>query len=199
MSTKNTLDLIEQTRGKVLNDRPLSGEKMFLIWGYPILLFYLLEFISWQIWHAEWCLFIWIGIPLVAVPLTVLSVRQDQLRSHHTEFNKYVILKMWIFIGCLIGLLGFVMGFAGVYELFFYTLVCLLSSTGVFVTGIYMHFRPMIVCSIIAAVLSAFLLFLQGEIWHWQLLGSAIIMGISLLIPGHILYKHRKDYDFQVR
>jgi hypothetical protein len=62
-------------------------------------------------------------------------------------------------------------------------------------TGIILHFRPKTICGIIASALSAVPLFFQGELWHWQLLITAVIVIIALIIPGHLFRRYvRKQY-----
>ena len=49
--------------------------------------------------------------------------------------------------------------------------------------------------SLTASALSAVPLFFQGELWHWQLLITAVIVIIALIIPGHLFRRYvRKQY-----
>ena len=65
---------------------------------------------------------------------------------------------------------------------------------GCFMTGIILHFRPKTICGIIASLLSAVPLFFQGEQWSWQLLVTAVIVTIALIIPGHLFKKYVQHY-----
>jgi len=65
----------------------------------------------------------------------------------------------------------------------------LLCGMGCYMTGIILHFKPKTICGIMGAVLSVLPLFFQGELWPWQLLITAIITVIVLIIPGH-MYRH---------
>jgi hypothetical protein len=60
-------------------------------------------------------------------------------------------------------------------------------------TGVILNFRPKTICGIIASVLSAVPLFFQGNQWLWQLLVSAIIVTIALIIPGHMFRRYVKN------
>jgi hypothetical protein len=61
-------------------------------------------------------------------------------------------------------------------------------------TGIILHFRPKIICGIVASALSAIPLFLQGDLWPWQLLVASVIVTIALIIPGHLFKNYVKNY-----
>ena len=80
----DALDIIAQTRGKVEMDNIPTGEKLFPLWGWLTAVFYLLEFILWQWLHQEWCLWLWVGIPLIGIPAMVFIIRRD--REEELEF-----------------------------------------------------------------------------------------------------------------
>ena len=82
------------------------------------------------------------------------------------------------------------MGFAGVFRQSFFAYLGLLCGLGCFMTGIILHFRPKTICGIIASMLSAAPLFFQGELWPWQLLVTAVIVVIALIIPGHLFRRY---------
>lgn len=194
MKSGNELDIIDSTRGKVLSDRHVTGENMFLIWGYPTVVFLLLEFISMQIWNAEWCMWLWAGIPLVGVPLMFVSFHKEHMETHRTERREYIIMRIWIFIGIASCVTGFATGFAGIYEECFFGILCLLCGFGCFLTGEQLHFRPMVSCGVAGSLLSVTLFCLQDELWQWQIPASALIFVITLIIPGHIFRKHVRYY-----
>ena len=69
----------------------------------------------------------------------------------------------------------------------------LLCGMGCFMTGVILHFRPKIICGIIASALSAVPLFLQGDLWPWQMFIASLIAVISLIIPGHLFRRYVKQ------
>ena len=186
----DALEVIARTRGKVEMDDIPTGENIFLVWGWPTAVLFLLEFVLWQLFRQEWCLWLWVGIPVVAVPLMVHFLRKDHERTHVRTHNAKVVLDYWIFVGAACGIGGFAFGFAGLYEDCFMPLVCLLVGIGSFLTGEILRFRPKIVCGLIgcAAGMASFLL--RGDLWHWQLLSVAMVALVSLIVPG-ILYNRR--------
>ena len=189
------LDIISRTRSEVLSHRELTGENIFLAWGYPTAFFLLLEFLALELWNEDWCAWLWAGIPVVGIPLMIYFLNEDYERTHRRTLDQNVILVMWIFIGFASFIGGLSMGIAGVFSQFYCMFQGLLIGMGCFMTGIILHFRPKTVCGIIASVLSVVPLFLQGDCWPWQLLVTAVITVIALIIPGHLFRKYVRNYE----
>ena len=195
MDNQQELNIISSIRGEVMANRELTGENLFLAWGYPTVFFLIVEFVALQVWNEDWCGWIWAGIPLIGIPLMLYFVNEDYERTHHRTLDQNVIMMMWVFIGFACSVGGFAMGMANVYRQCLFPLIGLMCGMGCFMTGIILHFRPKTVCGIIASVLSAAPLFLQGDLWHWQLLVTAVIVIIALIIPGHLFRRYvRKSY-----
>ena len=190
--TKQELDIITQTRAEVLKCQELTGENLFLAWGYPTAIVLLLEFMALLIWNEDWCSWLWAGIPLIGGPLMVYFLNEDYERTHHRTLEANVILMMWIFIGFASCVGGTAMGFSGVFPQCYCSFQGLLVGMGCFMTGIILHFRPKIICGIVASALSAVPLFFQGDLWPWQLLIAAVIVTIALIIPGHMFRRYVK-------
>ena len=189
MATTDELNIITRMRGEVICRKELTGENLFLAWGYPTAIVLLLEFAALLIWNEDWCVWLWMGIPLIGIPLMMYFMNEDYERTRHRTLDQNVILMMWVFIGFASVIGGASMGFAGVFPQCYCAFQGLLCGLGCFMTGIILHFRPKTVCGIISSVLSALPLFFQGDIWPWQLLVLAIIVIIALIIPGH-LFRH---------
>jgi hypothetical protein len=195
MTTTEELDLISRVRGEVLSRKELTGENLFLGWGYPTAIVLLLEFVALQIWNEDWCSWLWVGIPLIGAPLMIYFLNEDYERTHSRTLEQNVILMMWIFIGFASCVGGAAMGFAGLFPLCYCAYQGLLMGMGCFMTGIILHFRPKTICGIIASALSATPLFLQGDLWPWQLLVASLIAVVALIIPGHLFrsYVRRRN------
>lgn len=194
MTVSDELDIITRMRGEVISRKDLTGENLFLAWGYPTVAVLLLEFFSLQLWNEDWCDWLWVGIPLIGTPLMIYFLNEDYERTRRRTLDENVILMMWIFIGFASCVGGAAMGFAGVFQQTFFAYLGLLCGMGCFMTGIILHFRPKTICGIIASLLSAVPLFFQGEQWSWQLLVTAVIVTIALIIPGHLFKKYVQHY-----
>lgn len=190
MVTTNELDIITRMRGDVMSRKDLTGENLFLAWGYPTVLVLLAEFAALMIWNENWCAWLWAGIPLIGTPLMIYLLNKDYDRTHSRTHDQNNILVMWIFIGVASCIGGGLMGFSGVFRQAFFAYLSLLCGMGCFMTGIILHFRPKVVCGIIASVLSIVPLFFQGELWPWQLLFTSFTVIISLIVPGHLFRRY---------
>ncbi len=188
-TAEQELDIIAHTRSEVLNRKELTGENLFLAWGYPTAFFLFIEFIALIVWNENWCNWLWAGIPIVGIPLMMYFINEDYERTRRRTLNQNIILMMWVFIGFASFIGGFAMGCAELFEQFFCTFMSLLCGMGCYMTGIILHFRPKTICGIMGAVLSVVPLFFQGNLWPWQLLITAMITVIVLIIPGH-MYRH---------
>ena len=193
MTTTEELDMIARMRNEVMSRKELTGENLFLAWGYPTVIVLLLEFAALMLWNEDWCSWLWVGIPLIGIPLMIYFLNEDYERTHSRTLDQNVILMMWIFIGFACSLGGVAMGIAGVFQQGFFALLSLLCGMGCFMTGIILHFRPKTICGIMASVLSVVPLFFQGDQWPWQLLVTAITVVISLIIPGHLFRRFVKN------
>ena len=100
-----------------------------------------------------------------------------------------------IFVGFASCVGGAAMGFVGIFPLCYCAYQGLLVGFGCFMTGIILHFRPKTICGIIASFLSVTPLFLQGDLWPWQLLVASIISVIALIIPGHLFHNYVKKHE----
>ena len=194
MTTTEELDIISRIRGEVMNRKDLTGENLFLAWGYPTVFVLLLEFVALLVWHEDWCNWLWAAIPLIGTPLMTYFLNEDYERTRRRTLDENIILMMWIFIGFASCVGGAAMGFAGVFQQAFFAYLGLLCGLGCFMTGIILHFRPKTICGIIASLLSAVPLFFQGNLWPWQLLVAAVIVTIALIIPGHLFRHYVKNY-----
>jgi hypothetical protein len=194
MTVPDELDIITCMRGDVMSRKDVTGENLFLAWGYPTVLVLLLEFAAITLWNEDWCDWLWAGIPLIGTPLMIFFLNEDYERTRRRTVDENVILMMWIFIGFATCVGGAAMGFSGVFHQAFFSFLGLLCGMGCFMTGIILHFRPKIICGIVASALSAIPLFLQGDLWPWQLLVASVIVTIALIIPGHLFKNYVKNY-----
>lgn len=189
------LDIITRIRGEVMRHQEPTGENLFLVWGYTTSVVLLVEFATLILWKEDWCSWLWVGIPLIGTPLMIHFLNKDYKRTRHRTLNEKVLIRMWIFIGATCCLSGAALGFAGAFHICFMSLMGLLCGFGCFMTGIILHFTPKTICGIIAALLSAAPLFLQGDLWPWQLIITAGIIAIALIIPGHLFKNYVKHYE----
>ncbi|MBR4809485.1 MAG: hypothetical protein IK031_04325 [Bacteroidales bacterium] len=189
----DALEVIARTRGKVEMDVIPSGRKLFPLWGSITAFFYALEFVLLKLTGSEWCLWLWVGIPLIGIPLMVAILRKDRERLHMRSRGSKLVLDYWIFAACAICLGGFIFGFFDLYESVENPLICLLVGIGAFVTGETVRFRPMVIGGLVGASIGFLSFLLQAELWAWQTLAVALCAIVALIIPGCLFEKRIKD------
>lgn len=185
----DALEVIAQTRGKVDMDSVPAGAGLFPLWGWLTALFYSVEFVLWQLLHQDWCLWLWIGIPLVGVPAMVMILRKDHERTHMRTHQSKLILDYWIFAAIVFCGGGFLFGFFNIYTIAENPLICLLLGIGAFITGGLARFRPMIVGGLVGAAIGVAAFLFQGDLWVWQTLCIVLTSVSALIIPGHLYEK----------
>jgi len=191
MEQFDALEVIAHTRGKVDMDSSVqTGGGLFPLWGWLTAVFYSLAFILWQLFHQDWCLWMWIGIPVVGFPIMFSLLRKDHERTHIRTRRSKLVLDYWIFAACVIGIGGFLFGFAGLYEVVENPLICLLVGIGAFLTGEAVRFRPMIVGGLIGASIGLGAFLLQGDLWVWQELCVVATAVSALIVPGHLFERN---------
>ena len=191
MEQFDALEVNAHTRGKVDMDSSVqTGGGLFPLWGWLTAVFYSLAFILWQLFHQDWCLWMWIGIPVVGFPIMFSLLRKDHERTHIRTRRSKLVLDYWIFAACVIGIGGFLFGFAGLYEVVENPLICLLVGIGAFLTGEAVRFRPMIVGGLIGASIGLGAFLLQGDLWVWQELCVVATAVSALIVPGHLFERN---------
>lgn len=184
----DALDVIARTRDKVKIDSKPTGDSLFILWGSLTAFFFLLEFVCWQVFRADWCEFLWAGIPVIGGPWMAFLLKKDHDRTHMRTKESKLVLDVWMFAGIVCCLGGFVLGFANLEKEVLLPLIGLLVGAGAFVTGEVLGYRPKIVGGLAGAGLGMVSFLLQGDIWIWQALALAMVAMVALVIPG-ILYK----------
>ena len=197
MNTAEELNIITRMRGEVMSRKDLTGENLFLAWGYPTVIVLLAEFVALLVWNENWCAWLWAGIPLIGAPLMLYFLNKDYDRTHSRTLEQNIILVMWIFIGFASCVGGAIMGLANAFQQCFFAFLSLLCGMGCFMTGIILHFRPKTICGILASLLSAVPLFFQNDLWPWQLPVAAVIVTIALIIPGHLFRRYVKQQRYE--
>ena len=116
MNTAEELDIITRMRGEVMSRQDLTGENLFLAWGYPTVIVLLAEFVALLVWNENWCAWLWAGIPLIGAPLMLYFLNKDYDRTHSRTLEQNIILVMWIFIGFASCVGGAIMGLANAFQ-----------------------------------------------------------------------------------
>ena len=188
MEQFDALEVIARTRGKVEMEDTPENNSLFLLWGSVTAFFYLLEFILLQM-HQDWAVWLWVGIPLIGLPLMAVILRRAHERDHRRTRGSKLVLDYWIFAAFAIGAGGFLFGCFDIYEVVENPMICMLVGIGGFVTGEVLRFRPMTVCGVIGAAIGIGAFLLQGELWVWQPLAIVAVAVVTLIVPALLFNK----------
>ena len=169
-----------------MSRREHTGTNLFLVWGYPTLIALLIQFAAKILRDADWYQWLWAAIPLVGAPLMLYFMNKDYARTHNRTIEQDIALQLWLFIAAACAIGGFATGYAGIYQHCYCTFESLLISLGCFMTGAISRATSMKRCGILGAALAFTCPFLQGHLWPWQMLVTAIVVVITLIIPGHL-------------
>ena len=192
MEKFDAIEVITRTRGKVdMDSAPESapagspnGSSIFILWGALTAVVYSAEFLLWRFLNLEWAVWLWVLLPAIGLPLMAAILSKAHRREHKRTRASKLVLDYWILAACIIGVGGFVFGFADLYEMVENPLICLLVGIGAYLTGGVLRLRSMKTCGLVGAAIGIGAFLLQGDLWFWQTAAVAAVGIVSLLIPG---------------
>ena len=79
----NEIDIIRNMRAEVMSRKDITGENLFLVWGYPTAIVLFIEYLALITWGENWCAWLWALIPLISTPLMIHCLRVDYKRTQH--------------------------------------------------------------------------------------------------------------------
>lgn len=191
-SAEESLLLINTMIAKAKNNFAENGH-LYLLWGWVVFVCGLLEFVllhffnyreHYQVWMITWLVFIY----------QIFYLRKlDKQKSVKTYYNE-VIGYVWTSFVAAMFLLGFAITstssiFPKYYQLF---TPCILVMYGipVFLSGILLRFKPLIIggigCWLLSLAASISLVTLS---YQYQLLFIPAAMLVAWIIPGYIMRK----------
>jgi hypothetical protein len=189
---QQSLQLIESMINRA-KDNFAEGGFIYLVWGWAVFVLSLTQFIllhffqypqHYMVWMFSWVILFYQFIYLRK------KYRQQKVRT----YTDYIIGYVWITFMILIFLLGFLIGrlTTGEYYTHINPIILALYGMPIFLTGIIMRFRPLIIGGIGCWVLSVLTTFIHT--YDYQFLMIPVAMLIAWIIPGYLLRaKHKKQ------
>jgi hypothetical protein len=189
-SPQQSLQLIESMINKAQNRFGEDGH-LYILWGWLVLRCSLTEFVMFHffnyqqhylIWNVSWLLFIY------QVYYLIKKHRQEKVRTYTDHIVGYV----WITFVVLIFLIGFLLGrlSGGQYFINIFPMLLALYGMPIFLSGVIVKFKPLVVGGICCWVLSVLSTFLPFD---YQMLMLSAAMIVAWLIPGYLLRKKYKQ------
>lgn len=192
-SPEQSLQVIQSMIEKAKNQFSENGH-LYLLWGWVIFIASVGQFILLNLVHYHNHYLVWF-LPWLAVIYQVFYLAKEKKRKKVTTYTDRIIGFVWITFFILLILFGFILSreLGPVY----YKLICPVSlalyGMPTLLSGIILHFRPLVAGAIGCWLLSIGALFVR---YDYQILFLSAAMVIAWIIPGYILrsnYQKQKD------
>jgi hypothetical protein len=184
-SPQQSLQLIESMINRA-KDKFAEDGSMYLIWGWLVFMCSLLQFILLHIFQYPHHYIVWLAtIPVFIYQYFHFSKKQKQ--QNVVTYTDYIIGFVWITFAIVIILLGFLIGFLTTGEYYTHIIHILLAVYGmpVFLTGVIVRFKPLIIGGIACWILCIISTFIK--IYDYQFLLIPVAMLVAWIIPGYLL------------
>ena len=184
-SPQQSLQLIESMINRA-KDKYAEDGSMYLMWGWLVFICSLFQFVLLHVFQYEYHYIVW----LVTIPFFIFQyfyVRKKQKQQKVVTYTDTIVGYVWMTFAIVIILLGFVVGLLTTGEYFTHIIHILLAIYGmpVFLTGVIVRFKPLIIGGIACWVLCIISCFIT--IYDYQFLLIPVAMLVAWIIPGYLL------------
>lgn len=195
LSEKESLELITRMIQNTRRNLDAGGGNMFLVWGYVGVLITLVVLVALYIMKCTSCLWGFWAMPVMGWLLSCWLGRKWRKKQGAKDYTDRMVEQVWQIIG--IACCG-VAVFAMLYHSFevILPLCALFISLGSLLTGIVIRYTLFSGLPSLGFAWSLVLLFqvITDGASYSTLIVFAIVILLSLVIPGHVLnYRARKD------
>lgn len=195
LNEKESLELIAQMIQNTRRNLDAGSGNMFLLWGYLGVVVTLLVLAAVYFTKSTAALWLFFMLPIIGWPLTFVLGKKWERMKGAKEYSDKMLSQIWQIMG--IACMGTVL-FAFLYhkmELIL-PLCAMLMSLASLLTGIiirYTLFSGLPSCGFAWSLVLLFQVITEGASYS-TLIIFAIIILVSMVIPGHVLnYRARKE------
>ena len=184
-SPQESLQLIESMINRA-KDKFAEDGSMYLIWGWLVFICSLLQFALMHFFQYPYHYIVWLAtIPVFVYQYFYIAKKRKQQTV--VTYTGYIVGFVWLTFAIVIILLGFVVGFLTTGEYYTHIIHILLAMYGmpVFLTGVIVRFKPLIIGGIACWVLCIISTFI--DIYDYQFLLIPVAMLVAWVIPGYLL------------
>lgn len=190
-SPQQSLQLIESMINRA-KDKFAEDGFMYLVWGWMVFICSLLQFLLLHVFQYAQHYIVW----LTTIPVFIYQyfyISKKQKRQTVQTYTDYIIGFVWLTFSIVIVLLGFLIGFLTTGEYFTHIIHILLAVYGmpVFLTGVIVRFKPLILGGITCWVLCIISTFIKS--YDYQFLLIPVAMLVAWIIPGYMLRSRYKQ------
>lgn len=159
----------------------------FLLWGMLVIIACIVQFAMIKLGHGEDSHFVWMIMPLVGVPVSVIYGYMQSKKEKTKSHTDRLYGALWLGFGITLGILMFVAINLKVSPIPF---ILALVGLATFVSGAVYKFIPLILGGIIFWISAIACFFFSGP---EQLLIDAGATFLGYILPGIILWKKSKS------
>lgn len=185
LNSQESLELIQRMIDSTRTRYEKNGGSMFLIWGYTsiaVAVLYALarHFTGNPVWG-----WVWWAIPVVGWSITWATAK-SRVKTVTTYVDR-VVNTVWAVVGAFAVAFPLAAMFSWPLGLSIIPIEAMLLCMGVIMTGALIKVRSLLICGMVAALLSFLMFFTSGDYWVYIF---AAMFAVGMVIPGHIL-NHR--------
>lgn len=184
---QDSLRLIQVMLEKTKQDMG-NNSAYFLLWGWVIFVACVGQFTLKNVVHSNKHPLVW----LLIIPAVIISIwmgfREQRIQKNQTYIGdsmKY----LWMGMGISFFVLGMILGKMG-WNNNVFPFFMLLYGLGTFVSGQFLHFKPLILGGVMAWLLAIISCFFS---YDYQILFGAGAILVSYIIPAYMLRSIRKN------
>lgn len=190
LNPQESLELIESMINRVKNRFSEDGFQ-YILWGWvvfgcAVMQFILLHFFKYERHYLAWN-FIWIAVIIQTIYVWKRN-KQKVVKTYTDE----IIFFIWLSFLIMSFIYSYLIGEIAGNDYYRHITPIMLASYGmpVFLSGIVLRFKPLIIGGIGCWILSPVSIYLNFE---YRLLMPAVAMLIAWIIPGYMLSKKYKQ------
>jgi len=185
LNPRESLQLIESMINRA-KDQFAEDGRLYLLWGWVVLVCSLTQFVLIHFFHYPYHYLVW-TVSWLLLAYQFIYLRKKYRKQKVVTYTDYIIRYVWIAFVVLIFLLGFLIGRLTTGEYYQHINPILLAVYGmpIFLCGIILRFKPLIMGGIGCWVLSVLTTFIKE--YDYQFLMIPVAMIIAWIIPGYLL------------
>jgi hypothetical protein len=189
---KQSLLLIESMINRA-KDKFAEDGSMYLLWGWVVFVCSLTQFVLLHFYKYPYHYIVWFASWIIVI-YQVVYIRKKIKRRRVRTYTGYILGYVWLTFVIVIFLLAFLIGrlTEGDYYIHISPILLTIYGIPIFLSGIILRFRPLIVGGIGCWVLSIVAMLIENYDYQFLLIPLAMI--IAWIIPGYLL---RAKYKLQ--
>lgn len=182
---KESLLLIESMINRA-KDKFAEDGHLYLLWGWIVLVCSLMQFVLLHFFQSPYHYMVWMVSWFIIIYQIIYMRRKHRQQKVHT-YTGYIIGYVWLTFIIVMFLVGFLIGrlTTGEYYSHINPIVLAIYGMPIFLSGIILRFKPLIIGGIGCWILSIVTTFIRN--YDYQFLMLPIAMLIAWIIPGYLL------------